>query len=223
VRRSRSGVSPSQSVQPGFIPTTTSQSLDVHVAGAFMYWSNVNAGTIGRANIDGTGVNQSFITGIDAPSGITSDGTYLYWTTGGLNDTYGTGGVARVALDGVMGRNNTFITGASKPLAVSVDANYVYWANFNGSTIGRATIGGAGANQSFIAAGSYPYGLEVRGAYIYWSNFLLGTGASGNKIGRADVGGTNINLSFIGNAVGPTGSYTLTIGSTLMKVALRGS
>jgi virginiamycin B lyase len=205
VRRSRSGVSPSQSVQPGFIPTTTSQSRDVHVAGAFMYWSNVNAGTIGRANIDGTGVNQSFITGIDAPSGITSDGTYLYWTTGGLNDTYGTGGVARAALDGVTGRNNTFITGASKPLAVSVDANYVYWANFNGSTIGRATIAGAGANQSFIAAGSYPYGLEVRGPYIYWSNFLLGTGASGNKIGRADVGGTNINLSFIGNAVGPTG------------------
>jgi YD repeat-containing protein len=205
VRRSRSGVSPSQSVQPGFIPTTTSQSRDVHVAGAFMYWSNVNAGTIGRANIDGTGVNQSFITGIDAPSGITSDGTYLYWTTGGLNDTFGTGGIARAGLDGVTGRNNTFITGASKPLAVSVDANYVYWANFNGSTIGRATIGGAGANQSFIAAGSYPYGLEVRGAYIYWSNFLLGTGASGNKIGRADVGGTNINLSFIGNAVGPTG------------------
>jgi virginiamycin B lyase len=195
VRRSRSGVTPSQSVQPAFIPTTTSQSRDVH------------AGTIGRANIDGTGVNQSFITGIDAPSGITSDGTYLYWTTGGLNDTYGTGGVARAGLDGVTGRNNTFITGASKPLAVSVDANYVYWSNTNGSTIGRATIGGAGANQSFIAAGSYPYGLEVRGGFIYWANFLLGSGAWGNQIGRADVGGTNINSSFITTSAGsaPTG------------------
>jgi virginiamycin B lyase len=72
-----------------------------------IFWPNLAAGTIGRANLDGTGVNQSFITGIDAPSGITSDGTYLYWTTGGLNDTAGTGGIARAGLDGVTGRMST--------------------------------------------------------------------------------------------------------------------
>lgn len=32
-------------------------------ANAFVYWTNNSSGTIGRANLDGTGVNQSFITG----------------------------------------------------------------------------------------------------------------------------------------------------------------
>jgi virginiamycin B lyase len=54
----------------------------VFTNGTHIFWPNLAAGTIGRANLDGSGVNQSFISGIDAPSGITSDGTYLYWTTG---------------------------------------------------------------------------------------------------------------------------------------------
>jgi hypothetical protein len=88
-----------------------------------------------------------------------------------LNDTAGTGGIARAAMDGVTGRNNTFVTGASKPLSVAVDANYVYWANVNSATIGRALKAGTGVNQSFIAAGSYPFSVEVRGAI--WRLLLL--------------------------------------------------
>ena len=36
-------------------------------ANADVYWTNFAGGTIGRANLDGSGVNQSFITGADAP------------------------------------------------------------------------------------------------------------------------------------------------------------
>ena len=211
VRKSKvtgSGSSGSSSLQPGFVPSTTGESRDVYTNATHIFWPNLTAGTIGRANIDGTGVNQSFITGIDAPSGITSDGTYLYWTTGGLNDTFGTGGIARAGMDGVTGRNNTFITGASKPIGVAVDANYVYWTNFNSSTIGRASKTGTGVNQSFISSLHYPWSVEVRGAYIYWSNYLLGTGASGNKLGRADIGGTNVNTAFITGGSGPRGIVT---------------
>ena len=32
-----------------------------------VYWGNFTTGTIGRANVDGTGVDQSFITGADGP------------------------------------------------------------------------------------------------------------------------------------------------------------
>src|SRR5436190_846943 len=53
-------------------------------AEAFVYWANQN-GTIGRANLDGTGVNQRFITGTttsenQAAAGIAVDAAHIYWT-----------------------------------------------------------------------------------------------------------------------------------------------
>jgi hypothetical protein len=36
--------------------------------GTYIYWANATSGTIGPANLDGTGINQSFITGADLPA-----------------------------------------------------------------------------------------------------------------------------------------------------------
>lgn len=38
-----------------------------------VYWGNLNAFTIGRASLDGTGANQSFITGASFPVGVAVD------------------------------------------------------------------------------------------------------------------------------------------------------
>jgi virginiamycin B lyase len=35
-----------------------------------IYWANFGTGTIGEANLNGTGVNQNFITGADCPIGV---------------------------------------------------------------------------------------------------------------------------------------------------------
>ena len=43
-------------------------------ADAFVYWANFGNGTIGRANLNGSHVNQSFITGASAPIGVAVDG-----------------------------------------------------------------------------------------------------------------------------------------------------
>ena len=77
------------------------------VDGQHIYWTNDNGTTIGRANLDGTGVDQSFITGTD-PIGVAVDGHYVYWT----NATAGT--IGRANLDGT-GVNQSFITGANDP------------------------------------------------------------------------------------------------------------
>jgi HYDIN/CFA65/VesB-like, Ig-like domain len=42
---------------------------EVAVDGRRIYWTNSGGGTIGEANLDGTGVNQSFITGANTPEG----------------------------------------------------------------------------------------------------------------------------------------------------------
>jgi hypothetical protein len=47
-------------------------------ADAFVYWANDEANTIGRANLDGSGVEQSFISGLSGSlqSGDTSDKSF---------------------------------------------------------------------------------------------------------------------------------------------------
>ena len=47
-----------------------------------MYWSRTNppAGTIGRANLDGSGADQGFITGANTPHGVAVDGAHVDWT-----------------------------------------------------------------------------------------------------------------------------------------------
>jgi Low-density lipoprotein receptor repeat class B len=42
-------------------------------ADAFVYWANGFTGTIRRANLDGSGVDQSFITGASDPAGVAVD------------------------------------------------------------------------------------------------------------------------------------------------------
>jgi carbamate kinase len=43
------------------------------------HWANSGRpGSIGRANLDGTGVNQTFITGAAQPDGVAVDGAHVY-------------------------------------------------------------------------------------------------------------------------------------------------
>ena len=115
-------------------------------ANAFVYWGN-DTDTIGRSNLDGSGVNQSFIT--TPVYGVAVDGQYVYWT-----NAYSSA-IERANLDGT-GVDQSFITGASGPNGVAVDGQHVYWTNFSSHTIGRANLDGTGVNQSFITGASNP-------------------------------------------------------------------
>src|SRR5262245_18360612 len=94
-----------------------------------VYWTNTFADTIGRANVDGTGADQGFITGATRPEGVAVDSSYVYWANRHTGQV-GVGTIGRANLDG-MGVNQSFITGATDPQGVAVDANYIYWANQN--------------------------------------------------------------------------------------------
>jgi virginiamycin B lyase len=71
--------------------------------------------TIGRANLDGSNPNQSFIGGAFTPFGVAVDGNFVYWA----NQNSGT--IGRANLDG-SNPNQSFIGGASGPKGVAVDA-----------------------------------------------------------------------------------------------------
>ena len=81
-------------------------------ADALVYWANANGKTIGRANLDGTGVNQSFIAE-GSVFGVAVNATHVYWS-GGSED----GAVGRANVNG-SGPNPTLITALAeaKPTA----------------------------------------------------------------------------------------------------------
>jgi hypothetical protein len=147
---------------PGLaIPRTSPTSLGggscgIAVAGKYIYWmNNAESGkpvTIGRANLDGTGVNKRFINGVTTGCGIAVVGGYIYWTNGGFTDRHAIG---RANRDGT-GVNHRFISTPGYPCGVAVYRGRIYWAqNTSGfahpsATVGRANLNGSAVNNQFI-------------------------------------------------------------------------
>ena len=82
--------------------------------GTHVYWTDYSSGSIGRANLDGTGANRSFITGVNYPYGVAVDATRIYWTS------LDTDSIGRAKLDGTGA--NKIITGVPAPLGLAIDA-----------------------------------------------------------------------------------------------------
>ena len=200
-------------------------------AEADIYWANESYQSlpedellpgIGRANLDGSKVNPSFITGAGLPSaGIAVDARHIYWTNWllpppppeGLGEV-GTSTIARANLDGSNVNPSCFIATRNNALAVAVGASHVYWTGAPNS-IGRAKLDGSGVNESFITgAGYYPLGIAVDTRHIYWANppasafdprGLTDTGS----IGRANLNGSGVDRRFIANAGTSPGSVAV--------------
>jgi hypothetical protein len=202
-------------------PTSAAPATTAHI-----YWSTVDfnglAGTVGRANLNGTMANQNFIPGATQPFAspeVAVDAAHIYWT----DERAGT--IARANLDGT-GVDQSFITGVSDTgsgtvtvpkdggpgttnfpaLRVAVDAAHVYWTNSATGTIGRANLDGTHVNRKFITRVGSPLGLAVDAAHVYWADNLAQT------IGRANLDGSGVNQSFfggLGSGVNPTGGVAV--------------
>jgi hypothetical protein len=175
---------------------------------AQIYWTNGVPGTIGRANLDGTGAVQNLVEGGSQPHGVAVDATHIYWTNV-LNTSTGAGTIGRANLDGT-GINQNFITGVSPTGGLAVDGGHLYWGNVDNSrtdafgipaTIARANLDGTGIDQNFITGADSVSGIALDAAHLYWANRDKFT------IGRASLDGTGVNQNFvnIGSRVFPSG------------------
>jgi hypothetical protein len=171
---------------------------DVRVNGAHVYWSqggfsfgtnpfNPNDHGVGRADLDGSNVNQTFVNiGSAGANGIAVNSQYIFIV--GFNGTT----VKRVALDGTGAVTTIVSDAAAATNKVAADESFVYWTNLD-SSVGRADVNGGSENNHFIdptacSCGGIS-GIDVDAGHIYF-------GAGGN-VGRADLDGTNVNSTFI--------------------------
>ena len=82
-----------------------------------IYWAHngwdADTFTIGRANLDGTNVNQNFISSPGYAAGLAVDAAHIYWGNAHTST------IGRANLDGT-NVNPSFITGGSEPAGVAV-------------------------------------------------------------------------------------------------------
>jgi RHS repeat-associated protein len=174
--------------------TGASKPVSVTVDGSYVYWTNFNSGTIGRAAKAGTGVNQSFIVSGSYPWSVKVNATHIFWSnyfsgTGASGDKIGRADIGGTNI------NTAFVSGASGPRGIAIDGTYLYWANHtvnaNGvNTIGRSLLNGTAVSQVFVVSPSTattdllrPAGLAVTPTHVLWSNSDV------PKIGRAALTG----------------------------------
>ena len=154
------------------------------------------AGTIGRANVNGGGVEHDFITGADNPIQVAVDGSHVYWVNSDTATSTETIGRANLE-GGEVNQSFIALSPASVLCGVAVDSSHVYWSDDNGERIGRANLAGGEVDESFIHANG-PCELALDSSLIYWAS--QGTAA----IGRANLDGSGIDESFIPAAAGST-------------------
>jgi virginiamycin B lyase len=170
-------------------------------ADAFVYWANTGPSfdgtTIGRANLNGTSVNHSFITGADGPCGVAVNGTHVFWSNSGLGTGPNVGTIGRANLDGT-GANQSLVSAPDNPCGVAVDGGHVYWADGDRVSLGRANLNGSAPQPDFISPVP-ACGVAVDGSHIYWGN------AGSDSIGRANLDGTGVDTTFISGGDNPCG------------------
>lgn len=204
-------------IEPSLIAVSSSagQIGGVAVDAGHVYWANPVTHSIERANLDGSGVESTFLTVPLPASGpfvgagpfyLAVDAAHIYWTTaeGGPPGAYGGVYIGRANLDGsgVTAKLVTAVnSGQPGPISgIAVGGGHIYWSDFGkDGTVGRANLDGSGVEQRFIAPpGGSLTGIAADSAHIYWSQACLVLGSCGSgTISRANPDGSGVQRNFI--------------------------
>jgi hypothetical protein len=154
-------------------------------AHAYVYWGDYQSGTIGRANLDGTAVEDGFIQAGGNPFAVAVTASHIYWA----NKTGGT--IGRADIDGTAVEPN-FITGIAEPTGVAVSPSSIYWTSHGGNEIGRANLDGTGKQLHFITSVALPCGIALDSGHVYW-----GTADLIAYVGRASLTGNAVEAHWV--------------------------
>ena len=179
----------------------------VALLSALVFAADAHA-VIGRADLDGSNVNENFIGGSGGYSVAVGDG-HVYWTNSEK--------IGRADLDGSSVNQSFIDLGSSHPGNLAVDGQYIYWTSSDNS-IGRASLDGTGVNQAFIVnpAGNQArdtlYAVAVDSSHIYWSWAEAASATAQSWIGRANLDGTGVDKKFLNTHAAGSAYYGAPVG-----------
>lgn len=142
------------------------------VAPRYLYWGSSD---IGRAQLNGTSPNASFVLSPGTPNALDVGAGYIYWYSN-------SGAILRIPVAGT-GDPETVMDLPDECWGLVVAAPYLYWANYSTKEIWRSGLDGSNA-QVLLTGLDNPTGLDVDGGYVYWSEY---SGASTSKIRRVSL------------------------------------
>jgi hypothetical protein len=154
-------------------------------SGGFIYWADeggvgANDGKIMRSDLAGGNVTI-LVSGLNAPYGVTIDGSHMFWTDlgtfTGFGASNGDGKVMEANLDGT--GVTTLASSQPTPAAIAVNASHIYWADSCsatalGGTIMESNLDGTGAT-TLVSGLDCPTGVAVDSSHLYWSDGADGT------------------------------------------------
>ena len=171
---------------------------DVAVNASHIFWtaggpSGSALTGIGRASIDGSGVDPDFIAnpGISYPIGLAVNSTHVYWV-----DAYADK-IGRARLDGTE-IEPAFVSLTSPGYVafggIEVDDEYIYWTftgvNDGEGKIGRVATDGSSPDPDFITGLWKPRSVASDSEHLFWCDYQTGV------IGRSNPDGTGVNVNF---------------------------
>jgi hypothetical protein len=165
----------------------------VAVSDSHIYFSDDEAGAIGRARLDGTHVDWNYLSSRLAEA-IAITTRYIYFTDS--NSTSPGPAVWRANLDGSHVRRLFLVGPATFLGGLAVQQGHIYWTNRDKGTVGRADLNGTHVNRHLITGLNSPNGLAAASGQLYWASTVTGPGAP-SSIGRASLGGANVQPNFI--------------------------
>ncbi len=195
----------------GIVPDlVTTHGTSVAVDNEHIYWIAPETGAIKRAKLDGTDVEEEFITATDNPKGLAVSGGEIYWANAGLEEGEGTIGKAQLNDEApASGVDQDFVAQAGNPKGVALGGEYVYWTNDHlvgeegQGTIGRAQADdGAEADAEFFVAPGIGTGtlsgIAVDGEHVYWMHAFHPSAADRiSRISRIKLDGSGYVFEFI--------------------------
>jgi len=116
--------------------------------GAYIYWPPESASTIGRANLDGSGVDNEFVKTEVSPCDVATNGKYVYWTGG-----EGVSFVGRAKVSNPVPEDHFIETADDLVCGVAVDSAHIYFNNYASGAIGRANLNGGNVIAEQIMPG----------------------------------------------------------------------